>query len=104
MMGQGTQLNNMAGQTEEEVANQIIEAKLVLIGDSSVGKSSIAGRFQLGNFQDYYQSTIGGAYFQKELFIPESELIDENDQDTMKQNVQGFQRVKLHIWDTGGQE
>lgn len=50
----------------------------MLIGDSSVGKSSVAGRFQSGNFQDVYQSTIGGAYFQKEIFVPESELIDED--------------------------
>ena len=77
----GTANNNAMGNGGEDMAQQIIEAKLVLIGDSSVGKSSIAGRFQMGNFQDVYQSTIGGAYFQKELFVPESELVDENDQD-----------------------
>ena len=39
------------------------------------------------------------------MFVPESELIDENDQDYNQQSAaQGHQRVKLHIWDTGGQE
>ena len=40
-----------------------VEAKIVLIGDMAVGKSSIAGRFNHGDFKDIYQNTIGGAYF-----------------------------------------
>jgi len=37
--------NNAARNGGDEVVKETIEAKLVLIGDSSVGKSSIAGRF-----------------------------------------------------------
>ena len=53
----------------------------MLIGDSSVGKSSIAGRFQNGQYQDVYQNTIGGAYFQKILNIKESDLVDKDNND-----------------------
>ena len=29
----------------------------------AVGKSTLAGRFNLGKYNDIYQATIGGAYF-----------------------------------------
>ena len=58
----------------------------------AVGKSSLAGRYNQGKFNDIYQNTIGGAYFQKIINVPDPQ--DETAQ----------QQVKLHIWDTGGQE
>ena len=42
---------------------EAIEAKLILIGDMAVGKSSIANRLNTGNFSEKYQVTIGGSYF-----------------------------------------
>ena len=42
-----------------------IEAKIVLLGDSGVGKSSIAQRYCKNAFSDNYDVTIGGAYMQK---------------------------------------
>ena len=42
----------------------IIEAKIVLLGDSGVGKSSIAQRYCKNSFSDNYDVTIGGAYMQ----------------------------------------
>lgn len=63
----------------------IIEAKVVLLGDSGVGKSSIAARFCKNTFSENYDVTIGGAYMQQTV------------------NVKGT-IVKLHIWDTGGSD
>ena len=44
----------------------LIEGKIVLLGDSGVGKSSIAQRFCKGVFNDQHghDVTIGGAYLQ----------------------------------------
>jgi GTPase SAR1 family protein len=42
----------------------VIEAKIVLLGDSGVGKSSIAQRYCRNHFSDAYDVTIGGAYLQ----------------------------------------
>jgi len=39
-----------------------IEGKIVLLGDSGVGKSSIAQRFCNDKFDDNHDVTIGGAY------------------------------------------
>ena len=62
------------------------ETKLILLGDSGVGKSSIATRFSKDIFKEDYEVTIGGSYFQKQIEASNNTL------------------VKLHIWDTGGAE
>jgi GTPase SAR1 family protein len=49
---------------KEKSATQVIEAKVVLLGDSGVGKSSIAQRFCRGIFSESHDVTIGGAYLQ----------------------------------------
>lgn len=70
------------------------ELKLVLLGESSVGKSSIVTRFTTGNFHRS-NATIGAAFTTKTLslesIVPETgETIDK--------------KIKLEIWDTAGQE
>ena len=40
----------------------VVEAKIVLLGDSGVGKSSIAMRFCQDRFDEIHDVTIGGAY------------------------------------------
>jgi GTPase SAR1 family protein len=43
-------------------SQSVIEAKIVLLGDSGVGKSSIAQRYCKNLFSDSHDVTIGGAY------------------------------------------
>lgn len=66
-------------------SNLIPSYKIVLLGDSGVGKSSIASRFVDNTFSRAQDSTIGAAFFSK-MF-----------------NVDG-EACKLDIWDTAGQE
>ena len=40
--------------------------KLVLLGESAVGKSSLVLRFVKGQFHEYQESTIGGTYLYTE--------------------------------------
>lgn len=40
--------------------NKICQFKLVLLGESAVGKSSLVLRFVKGQFHEYQESTIGG--------------------------------------------
>ena len=50
----------------------VVEAKIVLLGDSGVGKSSIAMRFCQDRFDEIHDVTIGGAYLQKSISITNS--------------------------------
>ena len=72
-------------QKEDEKA-KIIEAKIVLLGDVSVGKTSIASRYCKNSFNEHHINTIGGAYQQQKVVLSNGSM------------------VKLHIWDTSGQE
>jgi len=60
--------------------------KLVLLGESAVGKSSLVLRFVRDQFDDYRESTIGAAFL--------TQTVTVDDQTT----------VKFEIWDTAGQE
>ena len=46
-----------------------VEAKIILLGDSAVGKSSIALRFCQDRFDEVHDVTIGGAYLQKVISL-----------------------------------
>mmetsp|Transcript_16844 Transcript_16844/g.28908 ORF Transcript_16844/g.28908 Transcript_16844/m.28908 type:complete len:102 (-) Transcript_16844:430-735(-) len=59
--------------------------KLVLLGETAVGKSSVALRFARDQFLEYQESTIGAA------FLTQSVIVDGN-------------TIKFEIWDTAGQE
>ena len=74
---------------------QMLEGKIVLLGESGVGKSSIAQRFCNDKFDDVHDVTIGGAYLQKTVSVPQR--IEDG-------KSYAEQQVKLHIWDTGGSE
>lgn len=50
-------------------SNKICQFKLVLLGESAVGKSSLVLRFVKGQFHEYQESTIGGLCFPPELFV-----------------------------------
>ncbi|KAJ0399854.1 hypothetical protein P43SY_000422 [Pythium insidiosum] len=61
------------------------EVKVVLLGDTGVGKSSLVLRFVTNNFRPYSESTIGASFMSKMLVV--------NDVP-----------IKYQIWDTAGQE
>jgi len=65
--------------------NKSFQFKLVLLGDSAVGKSSLVLRFVKKQFYEYQESTIGAAFL------------------TQTVNVKDY-TVKFEIWDTAGQE
>lgn len=63
--------------------------KVLLLGEATVGKTSIAERFRDAEYQDRKDSTIGAAY--AHITVPSA---DENPKNS----------VKLDLWDTAGQE
>eukprot|EP00826_Nyctotherus_ovalis_P012397 TRINITY_DN13274_c0_g1_i1.p1 TRINITY_DN13274_c0_g1~~TRINITY_DN13274_c0_g1_i1.p1 ORF type:complete len:233 (+),score=35.87 TRINITY_DN13274_c0_g1_i1:75-773(+) len=75
------ELSNSNARREDKV-----EVKMILLGDSGVGKSSISTRYSKNTFREEHEVTIGGSYFQKHLVTSNGTI------------------AKLHIWDTGGSE
>jgi len=59
--------------------------KVIILGDTDVGKTSIANRYVNNTFTNTYKATIGADIFQKSLYIDDTEVF-------------------LTIWDTAGQE
>ena len=59
--------------------------KVIIVGDGAVGKTALSVRYTQGKFMDDYKMTIGVDFSVKML------------------DVDGY-RVKLQLWDTGGQE
>ena len=59
--------------------------KLLLIGDSSVGKTSLLLRYTHNSFSDKYIATIGVEFKSKDITL-------------------NNKTYKIHIWDTAGQE
>lgn len=74
----------MASQNEEEKTEDYL-FKIVLIGDSAVGKSNLLARFARDEFYPNSKSTIGVEF------------------QTQKMDING-KEVKAQIWDTAGQE
>lgn len=61
------------------------EVKVVLLGDTGVGKSSLVLRFVTNNFKPYSESTIGASFMSKMIMVEDTP-------------------IKYQIWDTAGQE
>lgn len=66
---------------------------ICLIGDTSVGKTSLCLNLQNKGFNEYSESTIGASFVS--LKLPEDKINTYNNCDKMK---------TLEIWDTAGQE
>jgi small GTP-binding protein len=58
---------------------------IVLVGDGSVGKSTIINAFRTDGFQPVYKQTIGVDFYEKTLIVRNQE------------------KISLRVWDIGGQ-
>ena len=77
---------------------KIYQYKLVLLGESAVGKSSLVLRFVKNSFSEHQESTIGGMFIMccsdcsiLAAFLTQTLQVDKD-------------TLKFEIWDTAGQE
>lgn len=77
---------------------KIYQYKLVLLGESAVGKSSLVLRFVKNSFSEHQESTIGGILYPLIIqFICLAAFL------TQTLQCEG-DTLKFEIWDTAGQE
>ena len=69
----------------EDYAQYDLSFKIIVIGDSGVGKSCLTTKAVKNNFEDYYQATVGFEFLTFNMKI--NEYV-----------------IKMQIWDTCGQE
>lgn len=74
--------------------------KLLLIGDSAVGKTSLLMRYTNDKFNPNFLSTIGIDHQVKTIQLPRQ----SDSQDDEEEEEEHYCRVRLDIWDTAGQE
>ncbi len=70
-----------------DIEKQAINCKVVLIGKSGVGKTSIISRYTTNVFKDSLMATPGANFITKKVDFPEEK-----------------ETIKFEIWDTAGQE
>jgi Ras-related protein Rab-7A len=61
------------------------QLKIIVLGDSGVGKTSLLNRFVTSEFSQTYKATIGADFMRKEIVIDDK-------------------HISLQLWDTAGQE
>jgi Ras-related protein Rab-7A len=66
--------------------------KIVIVGDSGVGKTSLMNRYSTGKFTGQYKATIGADFLSKDNVIVDDPFLQQR------------HLVTLQIWDTAGQE
>ncbi len=71
----------------ENNKDNIKECKVILVGESGVGKTCITNKFIKGTFNKDEVSTLAASYAEKNMYL------------------KGFKEpIKFNIWDTAGQE
>ena len=53
-----------------------MQVKLIAVGDSGVGKTSILTRFTYEKFNDYSEPTLGAAFLTKKHKLPSSKFLE----------------------------
>ena len=85
MASRNNTVNSKPNGVPTGTTGKICQFKVVLLGESAVGKSSLVLRFVKREFHEFQESTIGAA------FLTQTVTIDDT-------------TVKFEIWDTAGQE
>ena len=74
-----------SGSPDIALFNNMQNIKLLMLGDSAVGKSALIDRYTNNSFSSAYISTVGVDFRVKNIVVDDK-------------------RIKLQIWDTAGQE
>tara|TARA_Y100001958_G_C21213531_1_gene539029 strand:- start:370 stop:981 length:612 start_codon:yes stop_codon:yes gene_type:complete len=79
-----------------------VQIKIVLIGDTDVGKTSIVNSFIYNNYKKTTDCTIGASFVSKNIKMKYcKDIFQIHDDDNLNKSELN---ISIHIWDTAGQE
>jgi len=81
---------------------RLLEAKLLVVGQGSVGKTSIVQQILYGTFDQNQTKTEGISINQWQ--ISENDIRNSKDEEQASNNDSRISNIRLNIWDFGGQE
>ena len=84
-----TERDDTLGQTQDSDDSDGFKFRVVLLGEATVGKTSLLRRYTENVFDEEYKQTLGTTFATKEVEVKDEEGIVRN--------------VKLSCWDMGGQ-
>ncbi|GAB5355937.1 hypothetical protein AAMO2058_000247700 [Amorphochlora amoebiformis] len=77
--------------------------KVVIVGDQAVGKSSLVSRFAKGIFDPNQESTVGAAFYAKDVVVKGKGKRKVSTGGQMKGQEQKQDKIRIELWDTAGQ-
>lgn len=82
--------------------------KLIMLGESGSGKTSLSQRFSTDEFHPYSESTVGASYCERSMIYEHRLLLDSADVDDDNRAQKPSEPSKINVtfkmWDTAGQE
>ena len=80
--------------------------KVIILGDSGVGKTSLMNQYVNRKFSNQYKATIGADFLTKEVMVDDRLVTMQVMFGYSIMCITGFAHIKilLQIWDTAGQE
>ncbi|MBW0460422.1 hypothetical protein O181_000137 [Austropuccinia psidii MF-1] len=79
--------------------------KVIILGDSGVGKTSLMNQYVNKRFSTQYKATIGADFLTKEIYIEPDQTANSHQQSSVSAPNQNNDRaVTMQLWDTAGQE
>ena len=110
-VGAGLKVGSSRASAGSDDVSSVAEFKVILLGNSGVGKTAIVQRYDKDTFAKTHQATIGASFMSKEVEIagggasgfafPTAAAAGSS---SAAAAAGGKQSVRLQIWDTAGEE
>jgi len=112
-LGKGMDLDTKdlaEGSKKEEIEKDLPDAdiKVILLGDSAVGKSKLVERYLMDDFNPRHNSTYALTLYRKTMNLEDADIsiegVDDSKENESKESSEKRTSVEVDLWDTAGQE
>jgi Rab-like protein 2 len=101
------QIQNSNGNNNNNIDNTTIDEpdiKIIIIGDSAVGKSKLLERYLINDYNPRRLSTHALTLYRKNVTLGNNNNNNKNNKNNNSNNSNEEETIKVDFWDTAGQE